>query len=159
MQVAANTRGVALLQGLVSEYGLDVISAYMGHIQVLCCCTCSMLDTPVRRSVLLMLLYSCPGSSRSTSSAAVVSFGECGESQSSWTPLRSTKMISFYVFRTEAAFVVCCCVNASPLPGGSAGIPRHMTWRGVMLTKDASRPCCFCSLSPDHQPRVCALDE
>eukprot|EP00903_Cladosiphon_okamuranus_P015215 g14063.t1 len=32
-QVAANTRGVALLQGLVSEYGLDVISAYMGHIQ------------------------------------------------------------------------------------------------------------------------------
>lgn len=33
-QVAANTRGVALLQGLVSEYGLDVISAYMGHIQV-----------------------------------------------------------------------------------------------------------------------------
>ncbi len=33
MQVAANTRGVALLQGLVSEYGLDVISAYMGHIQ------------------------------------------------------------------------------------------------------------------------------
>lgn len=34
MQVAANTRGVALLQGLVAEYGLDVISAYMGHIQV-----------------------------------------------------------------------------------------------------------------------------
>lgn len=34
LQVAANTRGVALLQGLVSEYGLDVISAYMGHIQV-----------------------------------------------------------------------------------------------------------------------------
>ncbi|CAN0477221.1 unnamed protein product, partial [Laminaria digitata] len=33
-QVAANTRGVALLQGLTSEYGLDVISAYMGHIQV-----------------------------------------------------------------------------------------------------------------------------
>lgn len=35
-QVAANTRGVALLQGLVAEYGLDVISAYMGHIQVPC---------------------------------------------------------------------------------------------------------------------------
>ena len=33
-QVAANTRGVALLRGLASEYGLDVISAYMGHIQV-----------------------------------------------------------------------------------------------------------------------------
>lgn len=33
-QVAANTRGVALLQGLVSEYGIDVVSAYMGHIQV-----------------------------------------------------------------------------------------------------------------------------
>ncbi|CAM9353868.1 unnamed protein product, partial [Hapterophycus canaliculatus] len=32
-QVAANTRGVVLLQGLVAEYGLDVISAYMGHIQ------------------------------------------------------------------------------------------------------------------------------
>lgn len=32
-QVAANTRGVALLKGLVSEYGLDVISSYMGHIQ------------------------------------------------------------------------------------------------------------------------------
>ncbi|CAM9887417.1 unnamed protein product [Ectocarpus fasciculatus] len=32
-QVAANTRGVALLQGLVSEYGIDVVSAYMGHIQ------------------------------------------------------------------------------------------------------------------------------
>ncbi|CAM9669197.1 unnamed protein product, partial [Sphacelaria rigidula] len=33
-QVAANTRGVSLLRGLVREYGLDVISAYMGHIQV-----------------------------------------------------------------------------------------------------------------------------
>ncbi|CAM9888842.1 unnamed protein product, partial [Phaeothamnion confervicola] len=32
-QVAANNRGVQLMLGLIAEYGLDVVSAYMGHIQ------------------------------------------------------------------------------------------------------------------------------
>lgn len=32
-QVAANTRGVQLMQELVGEYGLGVVKAYMGHIQ------------------------------------------------------------------------------------------------------------------------------
>ncbi|KAG5187249.1 Hydantoinase B/oxoprolinase-domain-containing protein [Tribonema minus] len=32
-QVAANTRGTKLMQDLTDEYGLDVIQAYMGHIQ------------------------------------------------------------------------------------------------------------------------------
>lgn len=32
-QVAANTRGAALMHELVAEYGLDVVTAYMNHIQ------------------------------------------------------------------------------------------------------------------------------
>ena len=32
-QVAANTQGAALMHGLVAEYGLGVVQAYMGHIQ------------------------------------------------------------------------------------------------------------------------------
>lgn len=32
-QVAANHRGVELMKGLVASYGLDVVEAYMGHIQ------------------------------------------------------------------------------------------------------------------------------
>ncbi|EPY25355.1 5-oxoprolinase (ATP-hydrolysing) [Angomonas deanei] len=32
-QVAANNRGIQLLEGLVKTYGLDVVQAYMGHIQ------------------------------------------------------------------------------------------------------------------------------
>lgn len=41
-QVAANTRGVALMQELVTIYGLEVVSAYMGHIQ-------SAAESAVRR--------------------------------------------------------------------------------------------------------------
>lgn len=32
-QVAANTRGIALVRGLISEYGLRTVHAYMRHIQ------------------------------------------------------------------------------------------------------------------------------
>lgn len=32
-QVAANNRGIQLLQGLIESYGMDVVQAYMGHIQ------------------------------------------------------------------------------------------------------------------------------
>ncbi|EPY21440.1 5-oxoprolinase (ATP-hydrolysing) [Strigomonas culicis] len=32
-QVAANNRGIQLLDGLVATYGLDVVQAFMGHIQ------------------------------------------------------------------------------------------------------------------------------
>lgn len=33
-QVAANTRGIQLVQELIREYSLPVVSAYMSHIQV-----------------------------------------------------------------------------------------------------------------------------
>jgi 5-oxoprolinase (ATP-hydrolysing) len=33
-QVAANTRGIQLVGDLIREYGLPVVTAYMGHIQV-----------------------------------------------------------------------------------------------------------------------------
>lgn len=33
-QVAANTRGIALVTELIGEYGLGVVQAYMKHIQV-----------------------------------------------------------------------------------------------------------------------------
>ncbi len=32
-QVAANQKGAALMHQLVNEYGLNVVKAYMGHIQ------------------------------------------------------------------------------------------------------------------------------
>lgn len=32
-QVAANTRGIALVHDLIAEYGLAVVQAYMRHIQ------------------------------------------------------------------------------------------------------------------------------
>ncbi|KAL4234607.1 hypothetical protein ACF0H5_006248 [Mactra antiquata] len=32
-QVAANQKGIKLIQGLIDEYGLDVVQAYMAHIQ------------------------------------------------------------------------------------------------------------------------------
>lgn len=32
-QVAANTRGIALVHALIEEYSLPVVQAYMGHIQ------------------------------------------------------------------------------------------------------------------------------
>jgi 5-oxoprolinase (ATP-hydrolysing) len=32
-QVAANTRGIALVRGLIAEHGLRVVHAYMRHIQ------------------------------------------------------------------------------------------------------------------------------
>lgn len=32
-QVAANQKGAALMHELVNEYGLNVVKAYMGHIQ------------------------------------------------------------------------------------------------------------------------------
>ncbi len=32
-QVAANQRGIVLIKGLISEYGRDVVRAYMGHIR------------------------------------------------------------------------------------------------------------------------------
>ena len=35
-QVAANQKGIRLIKGLIDEYGLDVVQAYMAHIQVLC---------------------------------------------------------------------------------------------------------------------------
>ena len=31
--MAANTRGIALVRGLIEEYSLPVVRAYMGHIQ------------------------------------------------------------------------------------------------------------------------------
>ena len=34
LQVAANTRGIALVKDLIREYSLPVVQAYMGHIQV-----------------------------------------------------------------------------------------------------------------------------
>lgn len=33
-QVAANTKGIALVKDLIREYGLLVVQAYMQHIQV-----------------------------------------------------------------------------------------------------------------------------
>lgn len=33
-QVAANTKGIALVKDLIGEYGLPVVQAYMKHIQV-----------------------------------------------------------------------------------------------------------------------------
>ena len=33
-QVAANTKGIALVKELIGEYGLPVVQAYMRHIQV-----------------------------------------------------------------------------------------------------------------------------
>lgn len=33
-QVAANTKGIALVKELIGEYGLPVVQAYMKHIQV-----------------------------------------------------------------------------------------------------------------------------
>jgi 5-oxoprolinase (ATP-hydrolysing) len=36
-QVAANTKGIALVKELILEYGLVVVQAYMGHIQVTGC--------------------------------------------------------------------------------------------------------------------------
>ena len=33
-QVAANQKGIRLIKGLIDEYGLDVVQAYMAHIQV-----------------------------------------------------------------------------------------------------------------------------
>lgn len=33
-KVAANNRGIQLIKGLIAEYGLDVVQAYMRHIQV-----------------------------------------------------------------------------------------------------------------------------
>ena len=32
-QVAANQKGILLVQELISEFGLDVVQAYMKHIQ------------------------------------------------------------------------------------------------------------------------------
>lgn len=32
-QVAANTKGIALVKGLIQEYSLEMVQAYMGHIQ------------------------------------------------------------------------------------------------------------------------------
>lgn len=33
-QVAANQKGIQLVGELIGQYGLDVVQAYMGHIQV-----------------------------------------------------------------------------------------------------------------------------
>lgn len=33
-QVAANTKGIALVLELIREHGLDTVQAYMGHVQV-----------------------------------------------------------------------------------------------------------------------------
>lgn len=33
-QVAANQKGINLIKNLIDEYGLDVVQAYMAHIQV-----------------------------------------------------------------------------------------------------------------------------
>ena len=35
LQVAANNRGIGLVQDLIEEYGLPTVQAYMHHIQVL----------------------------------------------------------------------------------------------------------------------------
>ena len=32
-QVAANNKGISLVEELINEYGLDVVQAYMNHIQ------------------------------------------------------------------------------------------------------------------------------
>ena len=32
-QVAANARGAALLQQMIDEFSLDIVEAYMGHVQ------------------------------------------------------------------------------------------------------------------------------
>lgn len=53
-QVAANQKGIQLVGELIGQYGLDVVQAYMGHIQVGLgtgasmgqCCGCSKVAGP-----------------------------------------------------------------------------------------------------------------
>lgn len=63
-QIAANTKGISLVGGLIGEYGLEVVQAYMGHIQAHAeLAVRSMLKTfsekQVGRSVLVLAVAVC----------------------------------------------------------------------------------------------------
>jgi Hydantoinase B/oxoprolinase len=60
-QVAANNRGIQLVQDLISEYGLDVVHAYMRHIQAPfsspCLSVCLSVCLSGRLSVCLSVVH------------------------------------------------------------------------------------------------------